>query len=76
MALIITCPSADNVKPNITVVTAVGTETVDTIVGENQIAILVGDPLTGRTLASGKLQVAVRDLINHFVSENRLQADS
>ncbi|CAL9955269.1 hypothetical protein VPHK225_0008 [Vibrio phage K225] len=69
---IITCPSVDEVKPNITTFVAAGTETFDSIVGENQIAIIIGEPLAGRGLASGKLQVAVRDLINHFVGEDRL----
>lgn len=69
---IITCPSVDEVKPNIVTTVAAGTETFDSIVGENQIAIIIGEPLTGRGLASGKLQVAVRDLINHFVGEDRL----
>lgn len=74
--IIITCPSVDNVKPNITVTEAAGTETFDDIVGTNQIAIIIGEPLAGRALASGKIKVAARDLMDHFIGENRLEADS
>ena len=65
--------SVDDVKPNISVVEAVGTETFDEIVGENQIAIIIGEPQAGRVLASGKIKVAARDLMDHFIGEKRLE---
>ncbi|ASV42836.1 hypothetical protein [Vibrio phage JSF15] len=70
---IVTCPSLDNVKPNITAVAATGTETVDSLVGDNQIAIIIGGPIAGRaSLDSNRIQVVARALADYFCSEARL----